>query len=58
MLKIAISLTCAGLAAALIAIGSTRALAQEWRRGESQYFKEPHKFGALCEHRWAHGGAR
>lgn len=32
--------------------------AQDWRRGEYQYFKQPHKFGARCEYRIAaHGGA-
>jgi len=25
--------------------------AQEWRRGEYEYFKEPHKFGPHCEYR-------
>jgi hypothetical protein len=25
--------------------------AQDWRRGEYEYFKEPHRFGPLCEYR-------
>jgi hypothetical protein len=29
----------------------TGASAQDWRRGEYEYFKEPHRFGALCEYR-------
>ena len=32
-------------------VAVTSAFAQEWRRGEYEYFKEPHRFGPLCEYR-------
>ena len=49
-------MTLAALATLMTA--ATGAWAQDWRRGEYQYFKEPHKFGPLCEYRIAaHGGA-
>src|SRR5262249_10709212 len=38
-------------AAVLTAVCASAALAQEWRRGEYEYFKEPHRFGPLCEYR-------
>jgi hypothetical protein len=37
-----------GLAAALLAMANAGASAQEWRRSEYQYFKEPHKFGRIA----------
>jgi hypothetical protein len=38
--------------------GSVGVSAQEWRRGDFDYFKEPHRFGPLCEYRiGAHGAA-
>ena len=38
--------------AAVIACAvATGALAQDWRRGEYEYFKGPHRFGPLCEYR-------
>jgi hypothetical protein len=42
-----------GLAGALAAAGLalSAASAQEWRRGEFEYFKGPHRFGPLCEYR-------
>jgi hypothetical protein len=36
---------------ALVAGTVTGALAQDWRRGEYEYFKEPHHFGPACEYR-------
>jgi hypothetical protein len=46
------------VAVAVLMAAATGAWAEDWRRGEYQYFKEPHKFGALCEYRIAaHGGA-
>jgi len=38
-------------AAVLTAVSTSTSLAQEWRRGEYEYFKEPHRFGPLCEYR-------
>jgi hypothetical protein len=38
-------------AAVLVAICASSSLAQDWRRGEYEYFKEPHRFGPLCEYR-------
>jgi hypothetical protein len=38
-------------AAVVCAAGATSSFAQDWRRGEYEYFKEPHKFGAHCEYR-------
>jgi hypothetical protein len=40
----------AGFAALAIACAAS-ASAQEWRRGEYEYFKEAHRFGPLCEYR-------
>ena len=31
-------------------MASTSTWAQEWRRGEYEYFKEPHRFGPHCEY--------
>ena len=46
------------LALGALAGFAASASAQEWRRGNFEYFKEPHKFGPLCEYRIAaHGGA-
>jgi hypothetical protein len=42
---------CLAYAALIAGIASTGALAQEWRRGEYEYFKGPHHFGPLCEYR-------
>jgi hypothetical protein len=51
-------LACVGFVSILTVLGSVGAIAEDWRRGEYQYFKEPHKFGPLCEYRIAaHGGA-
>jgi hypothetical protein len=33
-----------------LALTFDSAAAQEWRRGEFEYFKGPHKFGPLCEY--------
>src|SRR5689334_17788565 len=33
-----------------LALLMATASAQEWRRGEYEYFKEPHRFGPLCEY--------
>jgi hypothetical protein len=38
-------------AAVLTAVSASISLAQDWRRGEYEYFKEPHRFGPLCEYR-------
>src|SRR5262245_55326603 len=38
-------------ALAVAGLALTAASAQEWRRGEYEYFKEPHRFGPLCEYR-------
>jgi hypothetical protein len=49
---------CAGISALLTMVGVAGASPEDWRRGEYKYFKEPHKFGPLCEYRIAaHGGA-
>jgi hypothetical protein len=39
------------LTAIVLALLMATASAQEWRRGEYEYFKEPHRFGPLCEYR-------
>jgi hypothetical protein len=39
------------LAALLIVAAGAGASAQDWRRGEYEYFKGPHRFGPLCEYR-------
>ena len=41
------------LASATVAtiVGVTGSMAQDWRRGEYEYFKEAHRFGAHCEYR-------
>jgi len=44
-------------AAMLVAICASSSLAQDWRRGEYEYFKEPHRFGPLCEYRIRARGA-
>ena len=44
-------LACLGLAALLTMAAGAGASAQEWRRGEYEYFKGPHRFGPLCEYR-------
>jgi hypothetical protein len=44
------NIACLGLAAGLLAVAYVGASAQEWRRGEFEYFKEPHKFGPHCEY--------
>lgn len=52
------SVTLLLASAAVMAIAATTASAQDWRRGDYEYFKEPHRFGPLCEYRIrAHGGA-
>lgn len=39
-------------ATALVAgVAATSASAQDWRRGEYEYFKGPHRFGPHCEYR-------
>jgi hypothetical protein len=38
-------------ASIIAGVAVTSALAQEWRRGEYEYFKVPHRFGPLCEYR-------
>ena len=47
--------------AASVAIGgiaTTAASAEDWHRGDYEYFKVPHRFGPLCEYRiGAHGSA-
>ena len=40
-----------GSAAIAVVIGAGAASAQEWRRGEYEYFKGPHRFGPTCEYR-------
>ena len=46
------------LTALVVGIVSTAVSAQEWRRGEFEYFKGPHRFGPLCQYRiGAHGTA-
>ena len=37
--------------AVFASIAFTTASAQDWRRGEYEYFKEAHRFGAHCEYR-------
>jgi hypothetical protein len=37
--------------AVLASAALNAASAQEWRRGEYEYFKEAHRFGPLCEYR-------
>ena len=37
------SIACVGLAAGLLAIAYSGVSAQEWRRGDYEYFKEAHK---------------
>ena len=50
-------LACVGLAALLTVVSGVGASAQEWRRGEYEYFKGPHKFGPHCEYRIGARGA-
>jgi hypothetical protein len=57
---VSIKKTAAVLAASvtIIAGAATVASAQDWRRGDYEYFKGPHAFGPLCEYRIrAQGGA-
>ena len=51
MSKTRLSIACIGLAAGWLAMAYSGASAQEWRRGEYEYFKEAHKFGPHCEYR-------
>src|SRR5262252_5148310 len=51
MSKARTSIAIIVLAAGFAAVASTGASAQEWRRGEYEYFKGPHKFGPHCEYR-------
>jgi hypothetical protein len=39
-----------GLAVLLTIVGAATTSAQEWRRGEYEYMKQPHHFGPLCEY--------
>src|SRR6516164_5678738 len=49
---------CWALVALVAGTATTGAMAQEWRRGEYEYFKGPHRFGPHCEYRiGAHGTA-
>jgi len=48
--KTRLSIVCIGLAAGWLAMVNAGASAQEWRRGEYEYFKEAHKFGPHCEY--------
>jgi hypothetical protein len=34
----------------LVSFGIPSARAQDWRRGEYEYRREPHRFGPLCEY--------
>jgi hypothetical protein len=47
----------AGPGTRVAGLALTAASAQEWRRGEYEYFKEPHRFGPLCEYRIRARGA-
>jgi len=38
-------------AAVVTTVCASSSLAQDWRRGDYEYFKEPHRFGPLCEYR-------
>jgi hypothetical protein len=52
MSKTAWGLACVGLVGLLtIVVSGAGVSAQEWRRGEYEYFKGPHRFGPLCEYR-------
>jgi hypothetical protein len=42
------SIALSGLLASLFSVTS---YAQDWRRGEYEYFKEAHRFGSHCEYR-------
>ena len=50
MSKVRTSAAWIGSAAGVLVMVSTSTWAQEWRRGEFEYFKEPHKFGPHCEY--------
>lgn len=43
--------TLSASALLIAGVAVTGAFAQEWRRGEYEYFREPHRFGPLCEYR-------
>jgi hypothetical protein len=51
MSKTGWGLACVGLASLLTMVGVSGISAQEWRRGEYEYFKGPHHFGPMCEYR-------
>jgi len=51
MSKARTSIAFIALAAGLAVMASASASAQEWRRGEYEYFKGPHRFGPHCEYR-------
>ena len=51
MSKLGSVLTRVGIAGLLALAAGATASAQEWRRGEYEYFKGPHKFGPHCEYR-------
>ena len=51
MTKSKLALSMCAVAAVVSLAGATTASAQDWRRGEYEYFKGPHRFGALCEYR-------
>src|SRR5262245_18866608 len=44
-------LACAGVVGLVTILGGAGVSAQEWRRGEYEYFRKPHHFGPLCEYR-------
>ena len=51
MSKVVTGVARIGIAALLAVVATAGASAQEWRRGEFEYFKGPHKFGPHCEYR-------
>jgi hypothetical protein len=46
-----ITLAAIGLSGLLVGLLSAPTYAQEWRRGQYEYFKEAHRFGPHCEYR-------
>jgi hypothetical protein len=46
-----ITLAAIGLSGLLAGLLSAPTYAQEWRRGQYEYFKEAHRFGPHCEYR-------
>ena len=52
------ALSLVALLSAVAVYPVSTASAQEWRRGEYEYFKVPHKFGPLCEYRIRARGRR